>query len=1364
MESTDGTSGPSPTPPRPKPRLSPGAVGGIVAVVLAVIVVLSLMFAGLIPGIHPFKTSSSPSTPTYDVNFTESGLPSATSWSVTLDGATTPSTASTISFSEPNGVYAYTVGTVTGYESRPVSGSVTVSGVAQVIAVAFEPTLESTLSSSASTTQVGAAVVLTIGLSGGFSPETWTLTENGSSANLSGVTSDHYTFAPAHPGSYTFYLNATDGVDATARASTTVTVRPALEAELSASPPTTQVGGTSTLTLAFSGGVAPVAWTLAENGSSANLTGASGGHFTFRPAEAATYTFYLNATDHAGSVSDVTATVTVEPALVATLSASPTSVPVGKTSTVTLGFSGGVSPISWTLTENGSAANLSGASNGQYLFGPVAAGTYTFYLNATDAVGSVANATTEVSVTPGLLSTLSASLATTQMGVNSTLTVGFVGGVPPSFWTLEVNGSVANLTAVGDQYTFVPPAPGTYTFYLNATDAGGNWSNVTTTVTVVPALAVTLSPSSTLISTSKTLTLTLGFSGGVLPVQWTLEENGSSANLSGVELDAYVFAPTGAGTYTFYLNATDTVGSVSQTNTTVKVVPGLRASLTANPALTEVGEPSTLTIAFLGPVRAAAWTLEENGSSSNLSGVTDDQYTFVPTGPGTYTFYLNATDAGGNTSNATATVTVEPPLGATLTASPSSTTIGTPSTLTLGFSGGVAPIAWTLEENGSNANLSGVSDARYLFLPTAPGTYTFYLNATDYVGSIASATATVSVSASVPYAVTFTETGLSTATPWTVTLGGVSDTSTGSSLSIDLPNGSYDFTAGASGYTGSPGFGPLIVAGSPVGQSVRFTRAVSVGDYTLSFTQTGLNNSTAWALEVTENLSGTLYGAAQGGEGSTIEFAVPNGTYAWVAENETNYTVVPGGGSITIDGHDEAQSIVYEPSYDVNFTATGLPYGTIWSVEIGGMMQNLSSYDNASFALPNGTYNFRANSTGFSADPDSGKITVNGQSVNETIVFTQGYTYSVSFSETGLAFGDFWTVYLDGQVQFGLAGISGDITFAEANGTYGFTAYPADGYIVSPAFGPVVVAGAAVSLTLTFSVPTTFPVTFTESGLPAGTYWYVNLNDSEEYSDTTTVEFNETNGVYNFAIGAEVEAYSISPAAGSIAVSGGAAGQAVTFTQEATYPLTVSETGLPSNAPWELEVGGLDGGGSFFNESTGTTAVVEVPDGYYSFEVDAIASPGYVGSPSFGSVEVAGQGVITSVTFVYAPSDHLVTFLLLNDFGGVLSEELGAVPNGSAWTVTIDGVTQTTIGEAVTFLVPNGTYAYSITPPVGYTSWPSSGVVTVNSTASSPSFLGAAYIELDFHASSGGVPISGLASDAAPWLTALRVSPAQFWR
>ena len=62
----------------------------------------------------------------YNVTFTEANLPSGTQWSVTLGGVTTYSTSDTITFREANGTYAYTISAISGYKANSYSGTVNV--------------------------------------------------------------------------------------------------------------------------------------------------------------------------------------------------------------------------------------------------------------------------------------------------------------------------------------------------------------------------------------------------------------------------------------------------------------------------------------------------------------------------------------------------------------------------------------------------------------------------------------------------------------------------------------------------------------------------------------------------------------------------------------------------------------------------------------------------------------------------------------------------------------------------------------------------------------------------------------------------------------------------------------------------------------------------------------------------------------------------------------------------------------------------------------------------------------------------------------------------------------------------------------
>lgn len=81
--------------------------------------------------VHPPTAHLSPLT------FQESGLPSGDPWSVTLDNATEVSRSSAVPFLEANGTYNFTIGPPNAFAAVPTTGSVTVTGSAKVVSIAF---------------------------------------------------------------------------------------------------------------------------------------------------------------------------------------------------------------------------------------------------------------------------------------------------------------------------------------------------------------------------------------------------------------------------------------------------------------------------------------------------------------------------------------------------------------------------------------------------------------------------------------------------------------------------------------------------------------------------------------------------------------------------------------------------------------------------------------------------------------------------------------------------------------------------------------------------------------------------------------------------------------------------------------------------------------------------------------------------------------------------------------------------------------------------------------------------------------------------------------------------------------------------
>ena len=87
-----------------------------------------------------------------------------------------------------------------------------------------------------------------------------------------------------------------------------------------------------------------------------------------------------------------------------------------------------------------------------------------------------------------------------------------------------------------------------------------------------------------------------------------------------------------------------------------------------------------------------------------------------------------------------------------------------------------------------------------------------------------------------------------------------------------------------------------------------------------------------------------------------------------------------------------------------------------------------------------------------------------------------------------------------------------------------------------------------ISIIFTANESTMYPATFTESGLPSGTTWYVNLSNGQSFSSkTSTISFSEPNGTYSYTVSG-VSGYSVSPSSGSIVVSGGSISKSITYT------------------------------------------------------------------------------------------------------------------------------------------------------------------------------------------------------------------------
>lgn len=121
--------------------------------------------------------------------------------------------------------------------------------------------------------------------------------------------------------------------------------------------------------------------------------------------------------------------------------------------------------------------------------------------------------------------------------------------------------------------------------------------------------------------------------------------------------------------------------------------------------------------------------------------------------------------------------------------------------------------------------------------------------------------------------------------------------------------------------------------------------------------------------------------------------------------------------------------------------------------------------------------------------------------------------YSAVFQESGLASGTQWSVNIDGITE---SSTSSTIVFNVSDGTYSYAISPITSYTVSPSSGTITVNSSSVTQDITFTGD--YTVTFTESGLPSGTSWEVELGSNTKFGTGTSISFSAGNGQYSFNI------------------------------------------------------------------------------------------------------------------------------------------------------------------------------------------------------------------------------------------------------
>lgn len=601
----------------------------------------------------------------------------------------------------------------------------------------------------------------TLTFDGGTAPVTWNKMVGDLPSGLSLAQNGEITGTPAENGTFTFIAAVTDTTGSTAQKEFSITVGESLGiATISLQDWT--VGQPYGQNIEVAGGTPSYEWELDSGTLPPGLelnstTGRLGG----TPTDPGTYNFTIAVTDQDGTVGTQPYTLTISTGpTISTEELGDGVVGVGYSHT--LGAINGTSPLTWSL---GPGEELPPGLSLEPQLGtisgvPAEAGNYTFTVRVTDTAGAVHTRYVTMNVTPALdivTSNLQAWTAN-QSGYLATLEAS--GGTPDYAWS-EVSGLPDGLSlSSSGQITGTLNQPGVFDVTVGVTDADQNTVQRSFDLVINEPLALTAS--STLSGGGQGVTYSeqLTATGGTGNLTWAITDEvlppGLSLNPDTGEIQG---TPNEPGSYTFEVTVTDQTGATATQQYTITIGDGLSITTTTVPYWTLNQTGYTATIAVAGGTQPYEWnvtngTLPTGLSLNNQTG----QITGAPIEAGTFNFTVEVTDHDESVDAREYTMQVNPRPSVVTT--PPDGVVGVAYSADLEIDGGTGPGTWIATDDlppglvlDVNGRLSGT--------PTAAGTFTFTVQATDETGATATRSLTITIGDGLVVETT-------TLPPWTV--------------------------------------------------------------------------------------------------------------------------------------------------------------------------------------------------------------------------------------------------------------------------------------------------------------------------------------------------------------------------------------------------------------------------------------------------------------------------------------------------------------------------------------------------------------------------------------------------------------------
>ncbi|MCW0218997.1 MAG: putative Ig domain-containing protein [Prosthecobacter sp.] len=412
---------------------------------------------------------------------------------------------------------------------------------------------------------------------GGTTAYTWSLTSgtlpDGITLSAAGIVSG----SPTQTGTFNFTAQVTDGTGATLSQAFSVKINAVtgLGYTTGATLPSGSVGLAYSHGVAVTGGTAPYTHAVTAGSPPTGLSLASNGLLSGTPMTAQTSTFTATVTDAVGATASRNFTVTIDPA---GPSINTTTLPNGMLESIysqALTATDGTPPYVWSLLSGALPSGLALSTDGLISGTPTASGTFNFAVQIQDTTSITASKslTLTIDATPPIITTTSPAppcVASFEYSFAFTS----IGGTPPYAWNVSEGELPTGLTMNNSgTISGTPNGTGTFNFTAQVTDNVGASATQTFAITVSATTPLTILYEGFPVGcVAHDYAQTLFANGGTGPNSWSLVSGTLPEGLALDNSGVLSGTPNTEGTYTFTVQATDTLGTQVNKTYNLKII------------------------------------------------------------------------------------------------------------------------------------------------------------------------------------------------------------------------------------------------------------------------------------------------------------------------------------------------------------------------------------------------------------------------------------------------------------------------------------------------------------------------------------------------------------------------------------------------------------------------------------------------------------------------------------------------------------------------------------------------------------------------------------------------------------------------